>query len=412
MKHDIGYAIFHQRIERLYELKRFKDCVKMCKEAIALFPEEWYPYYTLVSASYNSKEIQQAFDIVNQAIEKFPDNFQFWLSKGQILYFSKQYSEALLWLRKALERVPENVLVYALLAECYQRMEDYPLGVSYAMKALSLMPSHEVALRALSWCKMKTEAPEAEEIIASYLRAFPNSFEAHHVAAVYYLNKNDKEKATIHFKAALYIQPDREKAFDPYKDFLLEHVPEYYQNHKPVIRNFIIIELLTLSVFFGTMFLEWNIISKMVGVLIIFIPFYYLITRNDFLLQLRKEERSLDELFLRHKVDVFEYGILLLVTLAALTVFLYFEWIMLYNILMITVIYVPKSTFLRRTDTGSNRFYLHYLLNIYMLALFVYSFWSEIPLIDHFVILMTLTTLNVAYEFWRSKRRHNIVRSL
>lgn len=412
MKHDIGYAIFHQRIERLYELKRFKDCVKMCKETIALFPEEWYPYYTLVSAYYNSKQIQQAFDAVNQAIEKFPDNFHFWLSKGQILYFSKRYPEALVWLHKALERVPENVLVYALLAECYQRMEDYALGVTYAMKALALMPSHEVALRALSWCKVRTDSPDAEEIIASYLRAFPNSFEAHHIAAVYYLGENDKEKAAIHFKAALYIQPDREKAFDAYKDFLLEHVPEYYQNHKPIMRNFLIIEMLFLGLFFAALTWEWNIGVKVGSVLVIFVPFYYLITRNDFLLRLRKEERGLYELFLRHKVDVLEYGVLLLATLAALTVFWYFDWIVLYNILMITVIYVPKSTFLRRTNTRSNRFYLHYLLNIYMLGLFVYAFWSEKPLIGHFVVLMILTLLNVAYELWRSKKRDIIIGSL
>ncbi|HTF81054.1 MAG TPA: tetratricopeptide repeat protein, partial [Cytophagales bacterium] len=262
MVNDQDYSAFQQRIDKLYEMRRYKDCVKMCKEAILSFPDEWRPYYTLVSSYYNSKQIQLAYDTVKVAIAKFPDNYMFWLSKGQIMYFSKKYEEALLWLHKALGKVPDNVYVYALLAECYQRQEDYSSAMGYASKALAINPNQEIALKALAWSKVNIGSSQASEIIERYLDTYPNSFDAHHVAAVYYLQAKQHDKAVEHFRAALRVQPDKEKAFEQYKDFLLEHVPEYYVSQKPVMKAFITLNLLGLAVFVTALWLGWELVAK------------------------------------------------------------------------------------------------------------------------------------------------------
>lgn len=404
MKNNQDYSTFQQRIDKLYEMKRFKDCVKMCKEVIALFPDEWRPYYTLVSSYYNSRHIKNAYDTALEAIQRFPDNHYFWLSMGQILYFSKKYEEALVWLHKALGKVPENVIVYALLSECYQRQGDYSIAVSYAMKALAIDPNHEVALRALAWSKVSIDSPQASSIVENYLQCYPNSFEAHHVAAVFFLKKKQKEKAVEHFRAALRVQPDREKAFTEHKDFLLEYVPEYYIRNKPVMKGFVALMILGVSSFLFAKWMDWQIVSECAVGFQILVAFYFLMTRNDFIVRLRKESIGLSKLFKTYKVDLLEYGVLLLCTMLSISELLLFDWVKMFNILMVSVIYAPKSTFLRRTSDASNRFYPHYLLNIYMIGLFLYSFWAEKPLFTHLIVLLVLTVLNVIYEIRRSLR--------
>ena len=161
-----------QKVDQAWELidrKKHKDAIKLCNEAIELYPNYANAYYKRGLAYSGISEHNQAIDDYTKAIELDSKNAIAYNLRGFSYYVLKQYEQAISDYDKAIELYPDYATAYKNRGYAYYLMEKYEQAISNYDKAIELYPNSNWSGNDFDW--LYNKRGEAYQKLGQYEQA-------------------------------------------------------------------------------------------------------------------------------------------------------------------------------------------------------------------------------------------------
>ncbi len=175
-------------------LGRNKQAIETANRAVSMSPEDASHHYSLALVYAGARDVKKAHKAIDRAIELDAQDAQYLAAKAAICAQGGDWRGAKTWSSNALQQDPDNELA-----------QDY-----YA-EALAYTGSRD----------------EAMEVGAKALYDNPDSADAHTTNGFIYLRQGKHRDAAQHFREALRLEPNNERAVDGMKIALKATFPPY-----------------------------------------------------------------------------------------------------------------------------------------------------------------------------------------
>lgn len=186
---------------------------RQCRSALAGQPESTYALRSLALTLNNQDRLQEALEVANAAVRLAPDDFVAHNYRALVLMNLGRLPESNEAIQEAMRLAPDvaaNFDILALIAKCES---DWKKLASAAADALRLEPDHERC--ASLYVLALRELERGEEAIAAGRRALeqhPNSAAIHAELAETLLTRGLVDESLEHFRQALQLDPNSERA--------------------------------------------------------------------------------------------------------------------------------------------------------------------------------------------------------
>jgi len=125
----------------LYGLKRFKEALTACEQALHLDPNFAVAYHGKGAILFDLQRYEEALAAFEQALRLDPNNAFAYLSKGTILYGLQRYEEALVAFEKALRLDPNDAVAYHGKGNALYGLKRYKEALAAYEQVLRLDPN-------------------------------------------------------------------------------------------------------------------------------------------------------------------------------------------------------------------------------------------------------------------------------
>ena len=143
-----------QKVDQAWKLidrKKRKDAIKLCNEAIEIYPNYANAYYNRGLAYSGIGEHEQAIDDYTKAIEFDSNNAKAYNMRGFSYYALKQYEQAIADYSQAIELYPDYAYAYKNRGYSYYLMGQYEQAISDYSKAIELYPNSNLIGNDFDW---------------------------------------------------------------------------------------------------------------------------------------------------------------------------------------------------------------------------------------------------------------------
>lgn len=408
----------------LIDQGNYTQAEKLVKDYLHADPNNPFALYLLATCQWHTdKKTNLALDTINQAIAIESEESRFFELKALILSEKKKFKEALQTIDEALSLNSLSTHALACQAYIFVQMEKWPQAEEAALKSLTIDAQNVFAGNMLAVAlQRQNRLDENQHLVSTLLSRDPDNALTHTSAGWNYLQKRDYDKAHMHFKEALRIDPNFEAA--------RQGMLESFKSRSPIYRLYLRYVLfmarqsqtmrivIILGIFFGFKFVRYFVTNlgapfKALGMIVIalFYLFFFfswissglgnLIILQDPLARLAlKREEVLDGIFVG---GFFFVGLILLFTGILVPVL---ESLSILGVTMI-VCAIPFSMVFTNDDDMGQKVYLGVgcVLGLIGLTVFAAEFTSIISqsvaqsLIGIGLALFILTTWLGAFNF-------------
>lgn len=204
----------------LLDQGRYKDAIRLFKDELSRDPTNDQLYYYLAFAQYHTDGLQkQALQTIDEALKFQTEEPAYYQLKGLILSDLKKYKPALEFIDEALRLDPQYDSAHAAKAYIYSAMDKWKEAEQSARDALSLNADNQFAGNVLAnSLRMQNRLDESVQLTSDLLAKDPDDSMSHSNRGWVHLNRKEYEKAQIHFKEALRLNPN----FEPARAGMLE----------------------------------------------------------------------------------------------------------------------------------------------------------------------------------------------
>lgn len=217
-----------ERAQMLVQSRRFGDAKKELLLALSEEPENVLAHTLLGICCSALKEPGEAIQHAQQAVHLAPDSAFVQESLAHVLLHADRYDEAMETAQQALAIDPARPQAHNVMASVHAHRKNWPAVAQAADMALSYDPDDTDArnLRALALRSMGQSGASVEELKQS-LQINAEDASSHANLGWTYLQRGNTDKAEIHFREALRIDPDLEWARVGALETLKSKVPVY-----------------------------------------------------------------------------------------------------------------------------------------------------------------------------------------
>ncbi len=217
---DFNQLTMIQKGSVLLDQGRYKDAIKIFKDGLSQNPESPLLLYLLAFAQYHiGEQKKQALETINQALAFENQNPDYYELKALILADLKRIKEAREAVEHALSIDSASVHAHTISGYIYGREEKWAEAEACAREALSIDADDQFAANILANAlRMQNKLDEGTHLASDMLAKDPDNSMSHSSAGWVYLHKKDYDKASMHFKEALRLDPN----FEPARAGMLE----------------------------------------------------------------------------------------------------------------------------------------------------------------------------------------------
>lgn len=217
-KYDVALVLYREVLEikpnlddarfEMAQILRYMGKDTEAIEALEIFLESkpdrtdaMLPLAELLAAHENEK---RAIKLYEQILLKEPANFSALKGLGEAYLKLKSYPEASNYLLKALSLNPRDVDLIYKMAICLDNLGKYGEAVAYYQRLIGLKGNDPVFIhRYVDSLISAGRETEAIDVLAGFLKTYPDNLAGHDKIAQLYLKKEKKKEALPHLKEAL-----------------------------------------------------------------------------------------------------------------------------------------------------------------------------------------------------------------
>lgn len=208
-----SWIISYLKGAQLLELEEYDHSIEKFKEVLSNDPANAEVHSMLALSLAGGGRFEAAEQEAKIALGLAPEDAVSFLTLGIIYSETEKFNEAEEMFQKAAGINPQGSLV--LLAEVKVSKGDYVGAERTCIKALELEPANPLALGILAVaCHYQKRYDEAHKLYIEALKDDPENPGLQNNLGSIYLIKNQPDKALVHFRAALRINPGLEATKD------------------------------------------------------------------------------------------------------------------------------------------------------------------------------------------------------
>lgn len=217
----------------LLDQGRYKDAVLVFKDGLSNNPQDPVLLYYLALAQYHIKEYQkQSLETINEALKIQNDDPVVFELKALILGALDKNKEALEMIDQALALDAQSAQAHATKGYLFSLQEKWAKAEEHARVALALDADSAFAGNVLaSALRMQNKLDEGVHLASDMLAKDPDDNLSHSNMGWVYLHKKQYDKAQMHFKESLRLDPN----FEPARTGMLET----YKAKSPLYRLYL-----------------------------------------------------------------------------------------------------------------------------------------------------------------------------
>lgn len=190
----------------------YENALKTLKKVEKQYKDSSFYHASLGFINANMNKTGEAYANFQKAIFLNPKNDRAFANLGFVQVQEKKFNDAKVNFQKAISINPVNDLALNNLAFIYSREEDFTNALDFINRALEQKPAEPIFQNNKGYILLNLNQPEAaKELIENSINQskIPNAW-AYRNLGIYYLQKNELEKAKQNFKISEEIDPSVE----------------------------------------------------------------------------------------------------------------------------------------------------------------------------------------------------------
>jgi len=197
----------------LMHLDKLDKAEKYFKKVLLYSPENTKAMLNIGAVYMFKNEYIIARHYFNTVLKKKPDNENANFQLGFIDKIEGKIDNAFIRFKKALEVNPDSIKIHENLGSLYFDQNNFSKAFMHFQSVVDLDPGYPKGLYHLAIVLSKMGQKEASaELLSDALMLNPFYVEAHDNIGVTYVNKGNIEKAVMHFRIAMQINPEYQPA--------------------------------------------------------------------------------------------------------------------------------------------------------------------------------------------------------
>ncbi|MCE9534675.1 MAG: tetratricopeptide repeat protein [Planctomycetes bacterium] len=250
-----------ERAQLLFQQSRFDHAEESLRRSLAADPDHAWSHALLALCLLHSKEYQEATAEAERAIGASPDLPVAHYALASVFLARNRPEDAEKVAKQAVELNPYDADLHQLLGATYMELRRWPSALEEAEEGLRLDAEHSgcANLKAMALVKLGRKE-EASLMMEGVLARDPEDAYSHANQGWTALHESDPQKALIHFREALRLDPTLEFA----QAGMVEALKARYWIYRQMLRWFLWMESIgqkwqwgiILLIFFGTKFVR------------------------------------------------------------------------------------------------------------------------------------------------------------
>ena len=196
----------------LLEMKRYPEAIAYAQRAIAIFPDDPYPYIQVAIAMAHMKD-PASTEWARKAISKAPENGHCWAALSDTFNLQGMWVEGLEPMRKAVALDPDNPRFLSFLGQSLIYLKNYWEAVRCLQKSVELNPRDAEAHYRLHIALAKVRDRRGSQLhLRNALELSPDNAVVQNSLGWRLLGKGRRDEAEEAFREALRLNPQYEPA--------------------------------------------------------------------------------------------------------------------------------------------------------------------------------------------------------
>ncbi len=198
---------------QLFEIGRYSQAIKFLQDALTENIDSFNAKYYLSQCFFQNDDVEKALNLALELRVDSPNSEDIYFLLSQIYLHKNNETEATKNIDKAIEIYPFNENFFGQKAYIYLFQKKFEEALKYANEGLKIDAKNNFCLNARTTALTKlNRKKEAKSSIEFLLQDNPEDAHSHANVGWSSLEHNDTEKALIHFKEALILNPNIEYA--------------------------------------------------------------------------------------------------------------------------------------------------------------------------------------------------------
>ena len=198
---------FRKQAGILSSMRRYPQAIEYAKKAIAIFPDNPYPYIQVALGMARMKDPESS-NWARKAISKEPENAHCWAALSDTFNLQGKWSEGLEPMRKAVALDPRNARFLSFLGQSLIHNKNYWEAVLCLRESLELNPHDTEAHYRLHIALIKVHDRKGSEAhLQKALELQPDSPQLQNSIGWRLLGRGMRDEADVAFHEALRLDP-------------------------------------------------------------------------------------------------------------------------------------------------------------------------------------------------------------
>ena len=250
---------FLDKAQLLMSQNRFELAEKEIKQHLASSADDAYAYALLSMCLLEANKVNEALSASERSISLAPESDMALYQYARVLTQSNESKKAEKAIRSAITLNPFNAEYFGLLAIILVSKKKYKEALAFANKGLAIDPSNLTCLNIRTMAQVKTgDGQGAVYTVEGALHHDPENPITHANYGWALLEKGEPNKALVHFKASLRIDPQNQWA----KSGLLEGLKARYLVYRLFLRYAFWMEKIPTGAQFAVIIAIWFIYNR------------------------------------------------------------------------------------------------------------------------------------------------------